>query len=162
VAKKRELSIADRRRASGSIFGTGSKPIPLKEPEKWVIRNVNSKVSNQHLYNMRAEKLWEYVTLADLDCTLDEIGYRELDGRIVRGERGEEVLMKLPKKDYREIQRDKDRENRKQTLGAKAAKDTILGAMHAAGDDQGAEFMQRALRGAKIEDSTERVNLGQD
>lgn len=162
MAKKRDLSIADRRRAAGSIFGTGSKPIPIKEPQKWVIRNVNSKVSNQHVYNMRAEKLWEFVTPADLDCTLDEIGYRELDGRVVRGERGEEVLMKMPKRDYQEIQHDKDTTNRKTTLGAKAAKETILGAMHGAGDEQGAEFMRRALRTAKIEDATERVSLEQD
>lgn len=163
MAKKRELSIADRRRASGSIFGTGSKPIPLKEPEKWEVRNVNSKVSNQHVYNMRAEKLWEFVTPADLDCTLDEIGYRELDGRVVRGERGEEVLMKMPRKDYKEIQRDKDKTNRAQTLGSKAAKQTIMQAMHAANDEQGAEFMQRALKNATIQDGTERVPLsGQD
>jgi|SRR6185436_14220950 len=162
MAKKKDISIIERRLQSGSIFGTSSKPIPLKEPKMWALRIVNSQVNNQHLYDMQAEKGWVYVVLADLDVRPDEIGFRELDGRIVRGIKGEEVLMKMPLADYKAIQREKDKVNRAQTIGRKAARNTIMGAMHAAGDDQGAAFMEKALKSAKIEDGVERVNLGQD
>lgn len=163
MAKKKDISIVDRRLSSGSIFGTSSKPIPLVEPKQWTLRIVNSKVNNQHLYDMMAEKGWVFATEADLAVKPEDVGFRVLDGRIVRGTQGDEVLMKMPLTDYKAVAKMKDQVNRKQTLGSKAAKDTILGAMHAAGDDQGAEFMQRALRGAKIEDGTERINLtGQD
>ena len=153
MAKKKKISIIDRRLQSGSIFGTSSKPIPLKEPALWTLRIVNSKVNNQHLYDMQAEKGWIYAVVDDLAVRPDEIGFRELDGHVVRGTQGEEVLMKMPAKDYKLVQKEKDKVNRAQTIGKKAARDTIMGAMHAAGDEQGAEFMQRALRSAKIEDS---------
>lgn len=162
MAKKKEISIIDRRLQSGSIFGTSSKPIPLKEPKAWTLRIVNSDVNNQHLYDMQAEKGWVYATLDDLAVKPDEIGFREQDGRIVRGTKGTEVLMKMPAADYKLVQREKDKVNRAQTLGRKAARNTIMGAMHAAGDDQGAAFMEKALQSAKIEDGVERVPLGQD
>ena len=163
MAKKREISIIDRRLQSGSIFGTSSKPIPLKEPKAWALRIVNRHVNNQHLYDMQAEKGWVYATEDDLAVRPDEIGFHLMDGRIVRGTQGEEVLMKMPLSDYKLVAKEKDRVNRETTLGSKAAKRTIMNAMHAAGDDQGAEFMQKALRSAKIEDATERVPLtGQD
>lgn len=163
MAKKKDLSIIERRLQAGSIFGTSSKPIPLVEPQAWTLRIVNSKVNNQHLYDMQAEKGWVYATLEDLAVKPEEIGFRVLDGRIVRGTQGEEVLMKMPAKDYKAVSKEKDKVNREQTLGRKAARNTILGAMHAAGDDQGATFMEKALRSAKIEDGTERVPLsGQD
>ena len=70
--------------------------------------------------------------------------------------------MKMPATDYKLVAKEKDRVNRAQTLGKKAARNTILGAMHAAGDDQGASFMEKALNSAKIEDGVERVPLGND
>jgi hypothetical protein len=162
MAKKRAISIIERRLQSGSIFGTSSKPIPLKDPKAWALRIVNSKVNNQHLYDMQAEKGWIYVVLDDLDVRPDEIGFRELDGRIVRGTQGEEVLMKMPLADFKLVQKEKEKVNRSQTLGKKAVRNTIMGAMHAAGDDQGAAFMEKALNSAKIEDGVERVPLGND
>src|SRR6185436_10328738 len=100
MAKKKDISIIERRLQSGSIFGTSSKPIPLKEPKAWALRSVNSNVNNQHLYDMQAEKGWVYATVDDLDVKPDEIGFREMDGRIVRGTKGDEVLMKMPLADY--------------------------------------------------------------
>ena len=162
MAKKKEISIIERRLQSGSIFGTSSKPIPLKEPKAWTLRIVNSDVNNQHLYDMMAEKGWVYATVDDLAVKPDEVGFRELDGRIVRGTKGSEVLMKMPAADYKAVAKEKDRVNRAQTLGKRATRNTILNAMHAAGDDAGGSFMEKALNSAQIEDSVERVPLGGD
>ena len=158
--KKREISVVDRRLKSGAIFAAGSRPIPLSEPQKWVLREVNAQISDNRMWEMQAEKGWVYAEEADIAIPVHEIGYRVMDGRLVKGERGQLVLMKMLQSDYAKIARAKDDANKEQTFGAKAVKNTILSAVsREQGGDQGAEFLQNAVRSITVTDSREAVSL---
>ena len=160
AGKKRDISIIERRLKSGSIFSAGSKPIPLAEPSRWTVRVVNTTISDARQWDMQADKGWVYLEAADLAVKPEELGFRELDGRIVRGTQGQEVLMKMEIKDYKSVQKLKDSENRKHTFGAKANKAAILSAVQQEpGGDQGADFLNRAIGNMNITDSVERVSL---
>ena len=157
---KKPITIVERRLQSGSVFGTSSKPIPLVEPERWEIRIVNSQISNDHLYTMQSDKGWVYAHPEDLAVDPKEIGFVVLDGRIVRGQQGQEVVMKMERADYRAIQTQKEVSNRQQTFGAKANKQAILNAVQGEVDgDRGADFLNRAVQSITVTDSTERVSL---
>ena len=154
MAKKREISIVERRLRSGSIFSSGSKPIPLVDPTQWTVRIVNTQISDARQWDMQAEKGWAYLERSDLAVDPQELGFRELDGRIVRWTQGHEVLMKMRISDYKAIQKMKERMNRENTFGAKANKAAILNAAQAEpGGDEGADFLNRAVRSMSITDS---------
>lgn len=159
--KKRELTVVERRLKSGSIFAASSKPIPLTEPDRWTVRFVNSQISDNRIWEMQADKGWVYAALEDLAVKPEEVGCRLQDGRIVRGQHGHEVLMKMERDDYAAIQKAKDKANRDMTFGAKATKDAIVSAAGAAEGigPQGAEFLSRNLQNVTITDSREAVSL---
>lgn len=158
---KKAISVVERRVQSGSIFRAGSRPIPLKEVDRWELREVNSAISDQHLYEMQADKQWTYLAVEDLDVKPEDIGYRVLDGRLVKGQQGHIVLMKMEKSDYKAVQKAKEAENRRQTFGKKAVRQSILS--QAAGaegvGDEGADFLARNLNKIQVTDSLERVSL---
>lgn len=160
-AVKKEISVVERRLKSGRIFSVGSRPIPLAEPNRWIVRTVNTQISDARAWEMQAEKGWVYATAADLAVAPTEIGFRELDGHIVRGTQGQEVLMKMEKADYAAIQKQKEAENTRNTFSAAANKAAILSAAHAdpTVGDQGAEFLNRSISSLEIKDSRERVSL---
>ena len=121
---------------------------------------MNTQISDDRAWQMQADKGWVYLEADDLAVKPHEIGFRELDGRIVRGTQGQEVLMKMEVKDYRAIQKIKEAENRKQTFGAKANKAAILSAAQREADgDQGADFLNRTVNTMEITDTLERVPL---
>lgn len=158
--KKREITVVERRLQSGSIFAASSQPIPLKEPQKWSIRVVDATISPNRVWEMQANKGWVYLTPEDLAVEPHEVGFRVQDGRVVRGQHGTEVLMKMLKRDYVEVQLAKDAENRKNTFGSKAVRDSVLGAVaQEPGGDQGAAFLERHLQGITVTDSREVVSL---
>ena len=158
--KKREVSIVERRLKSGSIFASSSKPVPIKDPHQWTVREVNSQLGSQHLREMQIDKGWTYLLPEDLAVDPFEIGYRVQDGRVVRGQHAELVLMKMPTADFQAVQRAKDAENRKNTFGAKAVKNAILRAAEREEDGaRGAEFLNKAVQNVSVVDSRERVNL---
>ena len=159
--KKRNVSVVERRLKSGSIFSASSKPIPLTDPDRWTVRVVNASISDARIWEMQADKGWVYAEPADIAVSVTELGFRIQDGRIVRGQHGQEVLMKMERDDYAAIQKAKDAENRRQTFGAQAVKDAIISA---AGSDagvgaQGAEFLARNLDSVTVTDSREAVSL---
>ena len=158
--RKRDVTVVQRRLKAGTVFTAGSRPIALVEPDMWSIRIVNTEISNDHLYTMLAEHGWVYLEAADLAVKPEEIGFRDLDGRLVRGDNGHEVLMKMRRKDYAAVQRMKEDQNKKNTFGDKAVKQAILGAAASEPDGgRGAEFLEDALKRVSIVDSRERVNL---
>lgn len=158
--KKREISVVERRLKSGSVFATGSKPMPLVEPDRWEVRVVNGQISDARLWEMQAEKGWVYLAAEDLAVEPHEIGFRVQDGRVVRGTHGHEVVMKMPRTDYRAIQKQKDRENRINTFGTAANKKAIVAAAQSEpGGARGAEFLDRAVERITIKDSLEQVSL---
>lgn len=150
---KRKLSVVERRLASGSVFTASSRPIPLKEPDAWVLRVVNTAISDDRLYAMQAEKGWVYALPEDLAIDPVEVGLKVLDGRIVRGDKGTEVLMKMPTAEFAAIQKMKDAENRKMTFGKKATKDAILSAASQQLGDEGTEFLSRTVQSMDIKDA---------
>jgi hypothetical protein len=159
ASKKREISIIERRLKSGSIFSAGSKPIPLVDPKTWTIRIVNTEISDARSWDMQSDKGWVYLERADLAVEPHEIGFRELDGRIVRGTRGQEVLMKMKHTDYKQVQILKEATNRKNTFSPQANKAAIVNAASAQHGDQAADLLNRAVQTMEIKDSVERVSL---
>src|SRR3990167_5471374 len=159
MTAKRKLSVVDRRLASGAIFNAASRPIPLTEPDRWTIRLVNSQISETRLYDMQAEKGWVYLEPGDLAVKPEEVGLKVLDGRVVRGERGAEVVMKMEKTDYAAVQKLKDQTNRQMTFSPKATKDAIVAAGGHQVGDQAATFLQGAVNSVTVTDSVERVSL---
>lgn len=159
-AAKREVTLIERRIQSGDPYGGGSLPIPLVEPQRWYVRTINTKIADNHL--ARVLRLgWVYADVADLACDPADFGFSVGDGgRITLGERGAEVLMKVPLKQYGVIQKMKEAKNRENTFGAKANKAAILNAaQNEPGGDQGADFLNRTIRHMDIKDSLERVAL---
>lgn len=113
MAKKLpKVSILDRRLKNP--FGAGSVPITLKTPGRWELRWVYAKLRSGHIFDMTHNKGWVCVEPEEIDGGMDEYGFTARDNRIVRGENGEEVLMKMPKADYDQIQRAKAASNLKQ------------------------------------------------
>ena len=150
---KKPITVIERRLKSGSIFGTSSKPIPLTEPKRWTVRIVNSQVSEGHVYDLQAEKGWVYAEASDLAVQPHEVGFRDMGGRLVRGDKGSEVLMKMEREDYRAIQTAKDAANRKSTFGSRATKQAIINAASAQLGDQGADFLHRSVNSVEVKDS---------
>ena len=160
VSKKREISVVERRLKSGSIFAISAGSIPLKEPGRWELREVNSEIRTGRIREMVADKQWQFAEEADLAVVPYDIGYRILAGKLVKGVHGELVLMKMERTDFRAVQLLKDQENRRNTFGAAAVKSAIVNAASQEPDGaQAAEYLNRAVQGVDVKDSTERVSL---
>lgn len=158
--KKREISVVERRLKSGSIFAISAGTIPLAEPGRWELREVNSDVRTGRIREMIADKHWQFAEEGDLAVLPYDIGYRVQDGKLVKGIRGELVLMKMERSDFRAVQLLKDRENRANTFGAKAVKEAIVTAASQEKDGgQAAEYLNQAVSGVDVKDSVERVSL---
>ena len=150
---KPTISVIERRLQGGNVFRTSSQPIPLVEPELWTLRWENSKISPDHMWTIIHTLGWTYAEPADIACAVDEIGASVRDGRIVRGERGDEVLMKMLLKDYRRVERKKTEENIRQTFGKKQIKDAMVSGVGAEHGDQAADFVSRNVNAITITDA---------
>lgn len=157
---KKPISIVDRRLASGSVFAASSRTIPLVEPQAWELRIVNTQISDQRLWEVQADKGWVYAEVSDIAVDVSELGFRVLDGKIVRGTQGAEVLMKMPKTDYARIAAMKDVENKNRTFGdkSKIKRDIVSQAAGELGGEA-AEFLNAHIQNVTIQDSRERVSL---
>ena len=152
MAKKAlpKVSILDRRLANP--FGTGSVPITLKTPGNWEIRWVYSKMRPGHIYNMTHQKGWVFVEPQELDGSPDEYGLTPKDNRLVRGDHGEEVLMKMAAEDFAKIQEAKAEYNLKQ-LGKKQMREAVAQAAAAKHGDEAADSVYSAFAHGDIRDS---------
>lgn len=115
-----KVSILDRRLLNP--FGSPSVGITLKTPGNWEVRWVNSKIRAGRLHEMTRNKGWEFIEPDELMGSPDEYGLTAKDNRLVRGDHGEEVLMKMPSEMYAEISRAKREYNLGQ-LGKKKMAD---------------------------------------
>ena len=154
---KKPISVVDRRLTSGSVFASGTQPIPLTEPNRWTARVVNSQISDARMWEMQASKGWVYAERADLAVDPLEIGFREQDGRIVRGTQGHEVLMKMERADYKKIVAHKDAENRARVFRKDSIKQQIVAGASATLGDQAATFLNQ--QDVSITDHREAVPL---
>ncbi len=158
MAKKAlpKVSILDRRKLHP--FGAPSQSITLKTPGLWATRIINSKSRTGRLHDVIHNKGWVYVTPEELDGTPDELGFEAKDGRLVRGEHGEEVLVKMPQQDYDDIQNAKASLNLK-NLGAKQMRDAAAQATAVAHGDQAGDRVAAQFQHLDVTDSRERVEL---
>lgn len=162
--KKPAISVVERRLKSGAIFRAASSSIPMREVGRWALYIGNADISPQRIHELLAQKGWAYVSREDLAIEPEAIGFREMDGRIVSGQHGHEILLKMERADYAKVQAEKDRLNREQTFSKKGITDTLVN-QAAQDEDKGglgrdgraAEFLSRAPLG--VVDSRERVSL---
>lgn len=145
-----KVSILDRRLKNP--FGSGSVPITLKTPGRWAIRWVYAKLRAGHLYDMAHNKGWLFVEPSEIDGAADEYGLTVKDNRLVRGDQGEEVLMKMPQDMFDQIQKAKQRQNEKQ-LGKQQMRAAVAQATSQAHGDQAGETVYDAFQHGDIKDS---------
>lgn len=157
MAKKLpKVSVLDRRLANP--FGAPSVPITLKTPGQWAIRIVSAKVRPGRLHDMTANKGWVYVTADELDGRPEDLGFRADADRVVRGEHGDEVLMKMPQEDYDAIQKAKAQANLR-GLGKKQTRDSVAQDTAVAFGSEAGDAVHNAI---DVTDSRERVELEPD
>jgi hypothetical protein len=130
------VSVLDRRLANP--FGAPSIPITLKTPGEWAIRIVDGTVRAGRLHDMTANKGYVFVRPDELDGSPADLGFRVVDDRVVRGEHGQEVLMKIPQADYDAIQEAKARVNLR-NMGQQTTRDRVAQATSQAFGDQAAD-----------------------
>ena len=116
------VSVLDRRLRNP--FGAPSQPIGLLTEGDWEIRWVSSTMRAGRLYDMTRNKGWAFIAASELDGTPDEYGLKVVNDRLVRGDHGEEVLMKMPRAMYRQIQQAKAEHNTK-GLGKQAMRESV-------------------------------------
>lgn len=138
-------------------FGHVQQAIPLKEPKRWELHVANSTAHAGRIAEMLT-KGWVFVTADDIEGPIQDHGYELRDGRVVRGHRGEEVLMKMEQEDFRAIQKAKAAQNIQSTFGAKDVKNAIVErAAQEPDGDRGASFLERSLRHIEIKDSLDTI-----
>lgn len=150
MGRKPKVSIIDRRLKNP--FGTGTVPITLTTPGLWEVRWVYSKLRPGRLYEMTHNKGWVFVEPAELDGSPDEYGLTAKDNRLVRGDHGEEVLMKMPKKDFDKIVAAKTDYNLGQ-LGKQKMREAVAQATSKEHGDQAGETVYDAFQHGDITDS---------
>lgn len=153
---KKAISVIERRLQGASALAVGSVQIPLKDPS-YTIRWENSEIAPDHIWRCINILGWEYVVPDDIVCPLDEVGAKAMEDRVVRGERGKEVLLKMKAADYRKIQQKKSRENLAITFDKKKLKGEVLGAVSSEHGSEAAEFIDKNTM--MVKDSRERVSL---
>ena len=138
-------------------FGEPSAPIDLKD-QSLECRWFNAAIMADKIWRAKA-KGWTPVRPEDL-IDLDQVGgyTKSPEGFVTRGDRGQEVLMAMPRDWRREIQLAKTRENNRNMGNPNAMKQEIVAA---AGDqlgDQAADFLHRRMGVVgQVTDGHERV-----
>ena len=135
MAKQKALpkvSVLERRLAHP--FGAPSVPITLKDGQPWAIRIANDGVRTGRVHQV-IQLGWTYVLADEIDGRPADFGFRELDGRLVRGEHGEEVLVKMPKADFEKIQQAKADKNLRDLGGSKVKEATAARTAAKFGDE---------------------------
>ena len=148
-SKLPKVSVLDRRMQNP--FGSGSIPITLKTPGQWEVRWVYSKLRAGHVFDMTHNKGWVFVEADELFGSPDEYGMMEKDRRLVRGDHGEEVLMKMPKADFDKIQLRKAEFNSR-SLGQKAMQESVAQAAAREHGAQAGDAVYNAFKHGEITD----------
>ena len=150
------ISVIDRRLKNP--FGTPSRDIPLKgEKRNWVVRTFAADPEHPNRHYDAVHRLgWVPLTKDDLGVSIESLGYVEsTDGRIVRGEKGHEVLMGMPRADYNKIQASKGAANlaslKRDKVKAEVAQVTAKEHGDEAGDQTDKYFTQQEFVGPLAE-----------
>ena len=152
-----KVSVIERRLQNP--HGTPSMPITLKTAGEHVVRIVNADMRSGRIHEMTHAKGWTFVEPYEIDGTPDEYGLEVRNNRLVRGERGQEVLMKMSKADFDLIQQAKTEHNLS-SMGAKQTKNLVVKRAEDIGGDEAADEANRQFRTLEIKD--ERAPSGED
>ncbi len=158
--KKRPPRISVLERRLQNPFGDGSPPIKLKDPG-WVVHVINGNLRQGRYHDVVRNKGWVPVEPGEIDGAPEDFGFDVKEGRVVRGPRGEEVLMKMPAEDYREIQMAKDAHNRRLTHPTQVKADISQAAAKELGDRAG-DYLDRAITTVNVERSPIPLDEGED
>lgn len=156
MAAKKQISVIERRLQGPSALYNSSQPIPMKE-KGWTFRWENSEIRPDQIWHCINTLGWEYVLPGDIACGLDEVGANERDGRVVRGIRGQEVLLKMRTSDFNKIRKKKTQENIETTFNKQKTGDAALNAVGGEFGGAAADFVRKA--NIEITDSRETVAL---
>src|SRR3990167_1642562 len=88
-----KISVLQKRLAQP--FGEGPPPIELKEAG-WTVHVINTRLRPGRYHDVTRNKGWVPVAPEDVDGNVEDFGFDVRDGRVVRGDRGEEVVVKMP------------------------------------------------------------------
>ncbi len=138
-------------------FEEPSSPIALKDSSR-VCRWFNAAVATDHIWRSK-RKGWDQVRPDDV-LELDQIGgYNQSpDGYITRGERGQEVLMSMPRDVRHMIQQAKTRANIELVGRPNAMKQAVVQAASEQLGDEAASYLQDHIGAVgNVTDSIERV-----
>ena len=132
------LSVIERR--LHDPFGIPSRDIPLKGNKMgWVVRTFCADPEHPNRHYDAVHRLgWTPVTELDLVETAQSLGFTvSVDNRVVRGDKGQEVLMAMPREDFDRIQARKAEVNTKSLRGESMRNEvaTVTGKEH--GDEAG-------------------------
>ena len=153
---KPRVSVLDRR--LNDPFGMPSIPIQFKD-SSLLARWFNSAISNDKIWIAKQVQGWNTVT-PDMLVDLDQIGGHNISptGFITRGERGQEVLMCMPRDAYDQIQMAKTRKNMERMGRSNATKQEVVEAAGAKYGDEAADFLNRHVGPVGgVQDSYERI-----
>lgn len=144
------ISVIDRRLKHP--FGTPSREIPLKgERRNWVVRTFSADPEHPNRHFDAVYRLgWIPLTADDIAVSVESLGFvKAVDGRIVRGAGGHEVLMGMPAKDFAAVQKAKSDANLR-GLRSSAIKEEVAQATAVRHGDQGGEFVQKHFEQKEI------------
>jgi hypothetical protein len=121
-------------------FGSGSPEVRLKDPG-WALHIFDTSRPGRFHYAQR-EKGWEPVLAHELDGAAEDLGFDVVDGKVVRGERGKDVLMKMPQRMYDRIAQRKAELTTARNAPAKLKAD-VVEQTAATYSDQAADYLNR-------------------
>jgi len=137
----KRISVLERR--IQNPFGEGSPPIRLKEAG-WTLHVVNSALRPGRYHDVVRNKGWVPVAPEEIEGDALDFGFDVKDGRVVRGERGAEVLVKMPTRDYDLIAKAKSDQNLRQLAAKKVKSDMAQKVAETFGDEAG-EFAHDSI-----------------
>lgn len=156
TVSKPRVSVLDRR--LNDPFGIPSYPIHFKD-QSLIGRWFNSAISTDKIWIAKQVQGWGAVT-PDMVVDLDQIGGYNLSptNTIVRGERGQEHLLCMPRDAFDQIQMAKTRKNMERMGNSSRTKAEVVEAAANKYGDEAAEFLHRHVGPVGgVQDSYERV-----
>mgnify|MGYP001567606094 CR=1 FL=1 len=137
-------------------FGRADTAIPLKEPRKWKQRAFDRRFMANR-FSEATHKGWMPLEVADLAGDPEDYGWRVDNGRLVRGDRGEEWLGKMLMSEWRLVEQAKTESNIRQTFGIKQTKQAILDRSSAEQGDEATSFLAKSLARMEVTDKLEQA-----
>ena len=153
---KLRVSVLDRR--LNDPFGMPSIPIQFKDPGL-IGRWFNAAISNDKIWTAKQIQGWASVT-PDMIVDLDQIGGFNLSPTttIVRGDRGQEHLLCMPRVAFDQIQMAKTRKNNERMGNSARTKSDVVAAASEKYGDEAADFLNRHVGPVgDVQDSYERI-----